>query len=162
MADYDHKHGSKTVAVITPAVVTGDNTPTAIDTIGFKAVNVGTHVGIGGITFDATNKIEFKLTHSEDNVTYAAVDADDVLMPYGETLGAGGIIRSLTAAKAAADTEVHVVGYRGKQRYLKLLADFSGTHGSGTPMSAYIELAKPLSSPVGQQSFVPSLNKTAQ
>lgn len=163
MADYDKKHGKKVVALITPAVLDADNTPAALDTLGFRAVTIQTHVGIGGITFSGTDKVEFKLTHSEDNVTYEAVEADDVIMPYGETLGSNGIIRSLTAEKAAADTEVHAVGYVGKRRYLKLLADFGGTHGAGTPMSAAAILEKPDNSPVGQTNFVPTYpNKTAQ
>lgn len=153
MADYDTKHDHKVVAAITPAVLAADNTPAAIDTLNFRGVLVTTHVGVGGITFDATNKVEFKLTHSEDDVTYDAVGADDVIMPYGETLGSGGIIRSLIAAKAAADSEVHGVGYVGKRRYLKLLADFSGTHGAGTAIAAEVILSKPLHAPVGQGNF---------
>lgn len=163
MADYDLKHDVKLVPALVPAVWAADNTPAAIDTLGFRGVTICTHVGIGGITFSTTNKVEFKLTHSEDGSTYDAVEADDVLMPYGETLGDGGIIRSLIAAKAAADTEVHAVGYVGKRRYLKLLADFSGTHGAGTPMSAEVILSKPDNRPVGQTNFVPSYpDRTAQ
>lgn len=151
MADYDLAHNVKAVSLITPAVLDADNTPAALDTLGFRSATIFTNVGIGGITFTTGNKVEFKLTHSDDNVTYAAVEADDVLMPYGESLGSGGIIRSLIAAKAAADTTMHKVGYRGKKRYLKLLADFSGTHGAGTPMSAHADLGHPMAAPAGEQ-----------
>lgn len=161
-ADYDLKHNVKIVPALVPAVWDADNTPAAIDTLGFRGVTILTHVGIGGITFTTTDKVEFTLTHSDDNSTYAAVEEDDLLMPYGETMGTGGIIRSLIAAKAAADTEVHAVGYRGKKRYLKLLANFGGTHSSGTPMSASVILSKPDSRPVGQTNFVQTLSKVAQ
>ena len=30
------------------------------------------------------------------------------------------------------------IGYIGGKPYLKLLADFSGTHGTGTPVSALV------------------------
>lgn len=153
MADYDLKHDVKVVPALTPAVLDADEESAAIDTNGFKSATILTHVGIGGITFSTSNKVEFTLTHSDDDSSYAAVAADDVIMPYGETLGDGGIIRSLIAAKAAADTEVHAVGYIGKKRYLKLLANFSGTHGAGTPMSAEVILGHPMSAPVGQASF---------
>lgn len=163
MADYDLKHNVKVVPALVPAVWDADNTPAAIDTLGYRGATICTHVGIGGITFTTTNKVEFTLTHSEDNSTYEAVGEDDVIMPYGETLGDGGIIRSLIAAKAAADTEVHAVGYIGKRRYLKLLANFGGTHSSGTPMSASVILSKPDNRPVGQTNFVPSYpDRTAQ
>lgn len=161
-ADYDLKHNIKVVPAIVPAVRTTDNTPAAIDTLGYKGATVCTHVGAGGITFDASNKIEFKLTHSDDNSTYDAVAAADVLMPVGETLGDGGVIRSFTAAKAAADTEVHSVGYRGKKRYIKLLSDFTGTHGTGTAMAADVILSNPISKPVGQTSFEDSTRQSAQ
>lgn len=162
MADYDLKHNIKIVPALVPAVWDADNTPAAIDTLGFRGATIVTHVGIGGITFTTTNKVEFTLTHSEDNVTYAAVEDDDVIMPYGETLGSGGIIRSLIAAKAAADTELPAVGYRGKKRYLKLLANFGGTHSSGTPMSASVILSHADNNPIGQTNFVQALSKTAQ
>jgi hypothetical protein len=45
------------------------------------------------------------------------------------SVGTGGIVKSLIAAHAAADTTE--VGYIGGKRYLKVLADFSGTHGTG-------------------------------
>lgn len=151
-ADYDLAHNVKVMNLITPAVLDADNTPAALDTDGFKSATICINVGIGGITFSATDKVEFKLTHSDDNVTYAAVAEDDVLMPYGGSWASGGIIRSLIAAKAAADTTLYKVGYRGKKRYLKLLADFSGTHGAGTPMSASVILGNPMSAPAGEQS----------
>lgn len=152
MADYDLAHKIKEVNLITPAVYSADTTPTALDTAGYKSVVICTNVDAGGISFSGTNKIELKLTHSDDNSTYAAVADDDVLMPYGETLGSGGIIRSFTAAKASADTTLHKVGYRGKKRYLKLLADFSGTHGTGTGIEAHAVLGNPMSSPANEQS----------
>lgn len=153
MADYDSKSKTKVVNAITPAVLAADNTPAAIDLGDYKSALVCTNVGVGGITFSGSNKIEFVLTHSEDNVTYTAVTADDVIMPYGEAWATGGIIRSLIAAKAAADTEVHGVGYVGKNRYLKLLADFSGTHGTGTPISASVVLGHTMHAPPGQTNF---------
>ena len=39
-------------------------------------------------------------------------------------------MKALVAAHAAA--EQFLVGYRGKKRYVKLTADFSGTHGTAT------------------------------
>lgn len=49
-----------------------------------------------------------------------------------------GIIRSLIAAHATPS--VALIGYKGRKRYLRLLADFSGTHGTGTPLSAMVLL----------------------
>lgn len=131
------------VQAIGPATLNADNTPAAIDMGNFDAAVICISVGVGGITFDTTNKVEFKLTHSDDDSTYTAVAQEDVK---GATVGTGGIIRSLVAAHAAASlTEV---GYHGGKRYLKLLADFSGTHGTGTPISCVVVRGLPRIGPV--------------
>lgn len=122
------------VSAIGAAVLAADNTPAAIDLRGYNAAEIVLAIGIGGITFDATNKIEFKLTHSDDDTTYVAVEAKDILGV--SPIGAGGIIKSLVAAHAAA--AAYRFGYVGGKRYLKLLADFSGTHGSGTPIAGLV------------------------
>lgn len=121
------------VVAIGAATLAADNTPAAVDLDGFNAAEVVLAVGIGGITFSGTNKVEFVLTHSDDDTTYTAVETGDML---GVTVASGGIIKALTAAHAAA--AVYRFGYVGGKRYLKMLADFSGTHGTGTPIAATV------------------------
>ena len=128
-----------------PVSATADNTPSAIDLNGYNSATLYISVGAGGVTFSSTDKIEFKLTHSDDNVTYTDVAQADVI---GPTVASGGIVRSLTAAKAAADTAPTEVGYIGGKRYLKLLNDFSGTHGTGTVISTVIVLGNSIYKPV--------------
>lgn len=128
-----------------PVSATADNTPSAIDLNGYNSATLYISVGAGGVTFSATDKIEFKLTHSDDNVTYTAVEQADVI---GPTVASGGIVRSLVAAKAAADTAPAEVGYIGGKRYLKLLNDFSGTHGTGTVISTVCVLGNSIYKPV--------------
>ncbi|WP_068115242.1 hypothetical protein [Tropicimonas marinistellae] len=128
-------HSEMTALVaIGAASLSADNTPPAVDLQGYNKAELVLAIGVGGITFDGTNKIEFKLTHSDDDATYTAVTADDVLGI--DTVDTGGIIKSLEAAHAAA--AAYRFGYVGGKRYLKLLADFSGTHGSGTPIAAVV------------------------
>jgi hypothetical protein len=122
------------VNAIDPAELGADETSSAIDLQGYESAEVVIHVGAGGITFDSDNKVEFKLTHSDNNSDYAAVDEDDV--EGIDSVGTGGIIHSLIAAHASAT--VTEVGYIGGKRYLKLHADFSGTHGTATPMAATV------------------------
>lgn len=129
---------------IAPATLDADNTPAAVDLRGYESATVLVNVGVGGITFDATNKVEFKLTHSDDDSTYTAVTVDEVTGL--ESVGTGGIIRSLVAAHAAATSTR--VGYIGGKRYLKVLADFSGTHGAGTPISVPVILTRAHQRPV--------------
>ena len=142
-----HSHMTVDVA-IGAAVLDADNTPGAIDLLGYNAAEILLNIGAGGITFSGTNKIEFKLTHSDDDDTYTAVDVDDMLGL--DSVGDGGIIKSLTAAHAAA--AAYRFGYKGGKRYLKLLADFSGTHGVGTPIAANVLKMKGADTPEADQA----------
>ena len=88
-------------------------------------------------TVSASVSTEVGRPPSDDGVTYAAVTDDDVVKDaYAPTSITGGIVRALTAAHAAAT--VQKLGYVGSKRYVKLLADFSGTHGTGTPIAAIV------------------------
>lgn len=138
----DIYHSLAVAEAIAPATYDADNTPAAISLGGLRSAMVKIHVGVGGITFTDTNKIEFKLTHAEakadgsapDSIDYVAVEQADV---QGVTVGTGGIVRALTAAHAASS--ITRVGYVGDKGYLKLLADFGGTHSAGTPIAATVE-----------------------
>ncbi|MBK1656849.1 hypothetical protein [Paracraurococcus ruber] len=111
------------------ATVTG----TSVDLQGFGAVSFQLAIGVGGITFTGTNRVDFSVEHSDDNSTWVAATAAEVNLPGGFTWATGGIVRSLTAAKAAAD--VQEIDYIGNRRYVRLTATFGGTHATGTPIS---------------------------
>ena len=127
--------------LIANATYSADTTPVAVDMLNYAGATITLHIGAGGITFSGSNKIEFVLTHSDDNVTYTNVGATDIIQDAADTLQpalASGIVLNLIVAHAAATT--HKIGYIGGKRYTKLLADFSGTHGTGTPIGATLVL----------------------
>lgn len=136
--------------VFGPVALDADNTPAALNFRGFRSKLFLIQVGVGGITFTTSNKIEFKLTHSDDDVTYTDVtDADVRITTEAGAEGAvaeGGIVLALTAAHAAAG--VTKVGYIGGKPYQKLLADFSGTHAVATPICVTEIKGHPLYAPV--------------
>ena len=132
------------LTLIGAAALAADNTPAAVDLQGYGSAEILLAIGTGGITFSGTNKIEFKLTHSDDDSSYDAVTAADLLGV--DTVGEGGIVKALIAAHA--DPATYRFGYVGSRRYLKLLADFSGTHGTGTPIAAIALLGQPQLAPV--------------
>lgn len=121
--------------LIAPSTPSADTTPISVDLLGFRSAMIMLWVGIGGITFSGTNKVEFVVEHSTDNSAWAAVAQSDIV---GATVATGGIVRSLIAAKAAIDAAPSKMSYVGGRRYIRMTADFSGTHGSGTPMTAFV------------------------
>ena len=140
----EQTHTMKTVSAVVPGAYAADVTPVVIDRLGFESVTFSIAVGVGGITFSGTNKIEFKLEASDDDTTYAAVPADEVA---GLTLTADdGIVYALKTAHAAAtDTRF---GYIGDARYLRITPDFSGTHGTATGLGVTAILGRPSHAPV--------------
>jgi hypothetical protein len=143
----DIHSNTRRLVAIGNAVLAADNTPANLDLQGYDAAEILLDIGVGGITFTTTNKIEFVLTHSDDGTTFTNVTTDDML---GVTVASGGIIRALVAAHAAA--AVYRYGYKGGRRFLRLLADFSGTHATGTPIAASILLAHGHDDPQANQA----------
>jgi hypothetical protein len=141
-------HSGVRVATLLPAALyAADNTPATVDLLGFQSAEVLLAIGVGGITFSGTNKIEFVLTHSDDDSTYTPVTTADMI---GVTIASGGIIKPLVAAHATASS--YRYGYKGGRRYLRLLADFSGTHGTGTSAAAIVLLGDPEVAPTANQA----------
>lgn len=132
------------VVMIASATYSADTTPVTVDLLGHDSCNIYIEVGAGGITFSGTNKVEFVLTESDDDSTYTNVAAADVI--HAPQAVSSGIVYSLTAAHASGT--VVRFGYKGTKRYLKLLADFSGTHGTGTPLSAIAVTGYPVGGPI--------------
>lgn len=127
---------------IAPAVATTTQTGATINRAGFESVAFAVHVGIGGITFDATNRIDMVIEHSNDGTAWANCVQDDVT---GATLAANSIFRSLQAAHAAPS--VTRVGYVGARQFARVRTVFAGTHGTGTPLSALAMLGDALVKP---------------
>jgi hypothetical protein len=132
----------KVVNAITPAVYAADQAGDLVDLRDYRSATFFLHIGVGGITFNGTNKIEFVLQagNASDGSDLANVVDDDIINidSVAPASVSNGIICALTAAHAAAT--VQKIGYIGGKRYAKLTADFSGTHGTGTPISSVVEL----------------------
>lgn len=132
---------------ILPATLTATPSAITIDLQGYDSCLFVLRVGAGGITFDNTNRVDFRVQHSTDNSTYTNVGPNDVVgAPIAAPSAANGFVRSLTSAKAAIDTIDFA--YVGGNRYVQLVPVFSGTHGTGTQMYAQALRGHPHVSPV--------------
>lgn len=126
---------------IAPAVLDADANGSSVDTQGYENVAIVVDSGVEGITLSGTNKIEFELEHSDDNSSWSDAESADV----NGTLGSGGIF--LTLDDNAESPQISEIEYLGSKRYVRVVANFSGTHGAGTPVSAFVILGKPRHAP---------------
>ncbi len=127
----------KFVNAFGPVSLAADATAVIVDTLGYHSAVLDLGIGIGGITFDGSNYIEFTLQHSDDGVTgidVALTDLSGVNVPTSivTSQDTKSSIKRLIAAHAAAAN--YKIGYIGGKRYLHLDIEFTGTHGAATPI----------------------------
>lgn len=135
----------KTVSAVTPGLYDADTVGQTVDRLGFGSVTFALQVGVGGITFNGTNRIDALLEHSEDGTTWEPVPAAQ-LAGAPDMADDDGIVRSFRTAHAAPS--VTRFGYIGDNRFTRLTADFNGTHGTATPLAAVAILGRPAQAPV--------------
>ena len=130
----DLKNNIGVVQSLAPAERGSDANGTGVDLQGFESATVVIDMGAEGITLSSTNKIEIELEHSDDNSTFTDVTSSaDVI---GATPDSSGVIATFDdPAEAPA---IASVGYIGGKRYIRAVANFSGTHGTATPMSVSV------------------------
>lgn len=154
MADYDEKNKAQHLVVVAPATITATPSPVAVDLLDFGACTFEMFAGAGGITFTGVNRIDFKVEESDDNSVWNNAADDALILDPGATAPGGtGIVRSLIAAKGAADTVIPIVGYRGKKRYAKCTPVFAGTHGTGTLIAVNARRGFAYHGPVGASAI---------
>lgn len=136
-------YDTKIVPTLGPAVLDADTDGETIDRLGFETLAVGVMVGAGGDTFTSSKRIDFVLEESEDGETFTPVANEYVT---GTTLDGNGAFLSLQAAHA--DPSATTISYTGYARYVRVQADFNGTHAAGTPISAVAMLGRAHERPV--------------
>ena len=119
---------------IAPVVATADANGDGVDLQGFESAAVIVTTGIEGITLSGTDKIDFILEDSDDDSTYAAVTS--ALSVTEGSVDSSGVFLTLDAD--AETPQAMTIGYVGGKRYVRVTADFSGTHGTGTPIAAVV------------------------
>ena len=102
-----------------------------VDTQGAGSVAVVVLVGDIADTLTASNKIDLRIEHADDNGsgapgTYAACVDDDVLNFSGLS---SGLFMSIDAA--AKEQKRHVIGYRGTRRFVRVTATPTGLTTGG-------------------------------
>ena len=140
----DLKNNIGVVQSLAPAARSSDADGTGVDLQGFESATIVIDMGAEGITLSSTNKIEIELEHSDDNSTFTDVTSSaDVI---GATPDSNGVIATFDdVAEAPA---IASVGYIGGKRYIRAVANFSGTHGTATPLAVSVIKGHARSNPV--------------
>ena len=125
---FDLKNNIQLVESLNAIVKDADTNSTGIDTQGANSAMVIVNVGAPGITFSGSNKVDIKLEDSADNSTFAAVTNNNFVT--GGTVDSAGIWQTIDANGEC--NAVYGLGYVGPERYIRVVLDFSGTHGTGT------------------------------
>lgn len=142
---YDIKSHIKPLNLISPDVLTEDSSPIEVDLLDYGAVSILLYVGAHGGTFTTTKRIEFKLFHGSTSGSLAEATINDVEGVAAAELTAGAMTSGIiqTFAEPHATAAFYQFDYVGRERYIHLLANFHGTHGTGTSIYATV-LANPL------------------
>lgn len=110
---------------IAPQTLTdGDVNGSGIDLKGFNDAFFVVSVGANGGTLDGSNNVTFALQDSDDNSTYAAVTESGLAGGFTVN-GTTGVFATVDAGADAAQT--YKVAYTGNKRYVRLVADVTGT-----------------------------------
>lgn len=138
----DLHNSTATARAIRPQTITSSDLASAgIDLRGFNAAEVVVEFGdideMGGSPVGGA-KVETRLEHSDDDVTYADVALNDVI---GPTSVSGGIVSSVTT-----DADPVEVGYVGEKRYLRVTLKPTGLTNGG-PITALVIKGHPRHAP---------------
>lgn len=116
--------------VLDPATLTADANSASVDTRGFDSLMFAAAVGESGDTLSGSVYLELEVEESDDNSTWTDVaDADLHNSVSGNNTGTFGVIDA-----AAEDDAVYVTGYKGNKRYVRVVANLTGTHTNGIPV----------------------------
>lgn len=132
-------HNLLAVASLAPAVRTADTNGSGVDLRDNDSNLLMSNIGTPGVTLSGTDKILIEVEESDDNSTFTDVaDADLINPKTGVNTGTMAVYDGTTDAAG-----IVLNGYRGSKRYIRLVANFVGTHGTGTAVSASVVLGHP-------------------
>ena len=127
------------VQSIAPVVGSSDTNGTGVDLQFFESAVAVVDTGVEGDVLSSSVKIDFILEDSDDNSSWSAVTSQSSVTD--GTVDSSGIFLTLDAN--AETPQVTSIGYVGGKRYLRVTADFTGTHSNGTPIAVSIIKGSP-------------------
>ena len=119
---------------ITAATLTGDANGTSADLKEYDGALIVVNVGNSGDTLSGSVKIELEVETSDNNSAWSdAADADLSSSVSGTNTGTFAVIDA-----GSEDSTTFTTAYLGRERYVRVVANLTGTHSNGTPVAANI------------------------
>jgi hypothetical protein len=116
--------------VLDPVVLTADADGDSVDMKDYEHVAFYALVGESGDTLSGTVYLELEVEESADDSSFTDVaDADLTNYVAGTNDGTFAKIDA-----AAEDDAVYMTQYKGSKRYVRPVANISGTHSNGIPV----------------------------
>ena len=111
--------------------LSADKNGETIDTQDYSSLMFAVNVGESGDTLSSSVHIQLEVEESDDDSTWTDVDDDDLTNVVDGT-------NDGTFAKIVlnGDQDVYLVGYKGSKRYVRIVANLTGSHTNGTPIGA--------------------------
>lgn len=125
---FDLANNISTTEALEAASGSTDRTGSDVDLKGFEAAAFAVGLGKEGITLTTANRVQWILEHGDATDDYAAVTSNDEVT-FG-TVDSNGVFALFDAPADAPG--VKKIGYIGNKRYVRVKADFRGTHGAAT------------------------------
>lgn len=123
-----------TVHALTAAVYNTDQDSTSADMREFDGALIVVNVGNSADTLSGSNFIELEIETSPNDSDWT--DADDADLSSSVTGTNTGTFALINAP--SEDTTTFTVAYIGRNAFVRLVVNFTGTHSTGTPISANI------------------------
>jgi len=134
MSIHDLKNKLEHLNSIFPQEASADVTGASCNIADAIAVEVVAHIGASGDTLSGSVKIEMELQHSDNNSSWDPVpDAQLQGAVAGTNVGTFAVIND-----PAKDEAIYKAGYIGGKKFLRVIANFTGTHTNGCPVAAMV------------------------
>lgn len=125
------------------AVKTAAANGTGVDLQGYESAMIVVSVGAEGDTLAANLNFQVSLEHSDDNSTYTDCVQAEII---DGTIAADGVFLILDGTGTAGSSDGNPdsvggtwwIGYVGGKRYIRVVIAKTGTHSTGTPISALV------------------------
>ena len=130
MATKDLANNLAVTQLVDPATTTATVNSASIDTQFDNGAMIIVNVGESGDTLSGSVYWTLILQDSSDDSSFSAVTSA-TSVTYGSVNSSTGAFATIDAA--AEDDSVHVIGYTGPNRYVRVAITKTGTHSNGTP-----------------------------